>query len=415
MPFVRSQGRLLANDIPLTDIAASVGTPCYVYIWQDIAARYAALERALSSCNHARICYAVKANSNLTILHRLADLGAGFDIVSGGELERVLLAVRRADQVVFSGVGKTREEIGFGLKVGIECFNVESDSEANRINEVAGRLGIQASLAVRINPNIEVDTHPYITTGLKENKFGLAEPDAIALAKRIQAELEHCSFAGIACHIGSQINALEPFEKALDAMLEIRNKLEAHDVDCASIDLGGGFGICYHDEVPLSFEELGSLIGERDLGDLKFGVEPGRSLIGEAGALLTHVEYLKPATQPGYKHFCVVDAAMNDLIRPALYQAYHAIEKVEDIAGEKQNWNVVGPVCETGDFLGLDREFEAREGELLAVMSAGAYGSVLSSNYNSRPRGVEVLVDGDSFATIRKRESVHDMLSAEVA
>ena len=414
MPFIRSHGRLLANEIPLTDIAARVGTPCYVYIWQDIAERYRTLVDAFANVK-AQISYAVKANSNLTLLRRLSELGAGFDIVSGGELERVLRSVGSAKNVVFSGVGKTNAEISFALKAGIECFNIESEREADRIDEIAKRLGVMAPLAVRINPDIEVDTHPYITTGLRENKFGVPEASAMDLIQRIATELTNCSFVGIACHIGSQINDIGPYEKAIDAMLSLRDQLAAIGITCQTIDLGGGFGIRYNDEKALSFADFGALVSSKNLGESTLSVEPGRSLVGEAGALLTHVEYLKPAIEPDYRDFCIVDAAMNDLIRPALYKAYHPIEKVEPIEGETRSWHVVGPVCETGDFLGLEREFAASEGELLAILSAGAYGFTLSSNYNSRPRIPEVLVDGDRFSTIRRRESIHDMLKLEMA
>ena len=412
MPFYRSQGRLLVNEIPLSEIADKVGTPCYVYCWQDIESRYQSLQSALAGIN-ANICYAVKANSNLTLLRRMAQLGAGFDIVSGGELERVLYADGDPAKVVFSGVGKSREEISFALKVGIGHFNVESEPEAQRIDQVADQLGVTAKVVVRVNPDISVDTHQYITTGLRENKFGLPEQEAIKLAMQLGETYKNCVFQGVACHIGSQLNDLSPYESAIDAMLALRDQLQQLGLACLTIDLGGGFGICYDQETPLSFADFGALLANKDLGNVCIEVEPGRSLVGEAGILLTHVEYLKRGVEPGYRNFCVVNAAMNDLIRPALYQAYHKIENVESSDSVEELWHVVGPICETGDFLGHDRKIKVSEGDLLAVHGVGAYGFTLSSNYNSRPRVPEVLVDQESFQVVRRREFIRDLIHLE--
>ena len=409
---MRKEGVLCADDTPLSDIAAQVGTPCYVYSWTDVATRYQELERALSLVN-ARIRYAVKANSNLAILKRMVDLGAGFDIVSGGELERVIRAGADPAEVVFSGVGKTQQEISFALKSGIGCMNIESVAETHRIAEIAERLALRAPVAIRVNPDISVDTHPYIATGMRENKFGMPENDAFELAVEIDRHMPSLQFVGLACHIGSQLTDLRPYADSLDAVLELRSRLIEVGVECAVVDIGGGFGIRYHDEEPFSFDELGELVSSRSLQDVALDVEPGRSLIGSAGVLLTRVEYLKPATVSGYRDFCIVDAAMNDFIRPALYEAFHDIEKVESSDGESRDWNIVGPICETGDYLATARPLSLQEGDLLAVRDAGAYGFVMSSNYNSRLRPAEVIADGGSWTVARRRESMSDLLDLE--
>lgn len=414
MPFLRKDGVLCADDVGLNEIATQVGTPCYVYAWQEIASRYHALQQALEPVG-ARIRYAVKANSNLSILNRLARLNAGFDIVSGGELERVIRAGGDPASVVFSGVGKSQQEISFALKAGIACFNVESSAETRRVAEVAKDLGLIAPIAVRVNPDIKVETHPYIATGMRENKFGVAEPDALALATAIKREMPSLRLQGICCHIGSQLSDLEPYAAALDAMLALRGRLAGAGIDCDSVGIGGGFGIRYRDESPLSFDALGQLIAERAVDDVVFEVEPGRSLVGPAGVLLTRVEYLKPATAEGYRNFCVVDAAMNDLSRPALYNAYHRVENVGREEAGAELWNIVGPVCESGDFLALDRELAVNVNDLLAVRDAGAYGFVMSSNYNSRPRPPEILVDGAEWCVVRRRESISEMLDLELS
>lgn len=409
---MRKEGVLCADDTPLSDIAAQVGTPCYVYSWTDVAARYQELERALSLVN-ARIRYAVKANSNLAILRRMVALGAGFDIVSGGELERVIRAGADPEEVVFSGVGKSQQEISFALKSGIGCLNVESIAETRRIAEIAERLAIRAPVAIRMNPDISVHTHPYIATGMRESKFGMPENEAFELAVEIVRDIPSLRFVGLACHIGSQLTDLRPYADSLDAVLELRNRLIEVGVECAVVDLGGGFGIRYCDEEPFSFDEFGELVSSRSLQDVALDVEPGRSLIGSAGVLLTRVEYLKPATVPGYRDFCIVDAAMNDFIRPALYEAFHDVEKVESSDGESRDWNIVGPICETGDFLATARHLSLQEGDLLAVRDAGAYGFVMSSNYNSRLRPAEVIADGGSWTVARRRESMSDLLDLE--
>ena len=412
MPYLRKDGVLCADDIPLSSIAAQVGTPCYVYSWSDVAARYQELNGALGSVS-ARIRYAVKANSNLEVLRRMVAIGAGFDIVSGGELERLIRAGADPSDVVFSGVGKSHQEISFALKAGIGCLNVESAAETRRIAEIAQRLGVTAPIAIRVNPDIDVDTHPYIATGMRENKFGMPESDAFQLAVEITHDMSSLEFVGLACHIGSQVTELEPYGDSLDAILELRSRLLNAGVNCRIIDVGGGFGIRYLDEAPFSFAELGELISERALQDIELDVEPGRSLIGSAGVLLTRVEYLKPASVAGYLDFCVVDAAMNDLIRPALYEAFHDIEKVTITKGQKRDWNIVGPICETGDFFGSARSLELQEGDLLAIRDVGAYGFVMSSNYNSRLRPAEVVVEGDFWMVARRRESVTDLLNLE--
>lgn len=403
---------MCADDIPLSDIAAYVGTPCYTYSWSDIEARYQELNRAIRSVD-ARIRYAVKANSNIEVLRRMVAIGAGFDIVSGGELERVIRAGGSPSDVVFSGVGKSHQEISFGLKAGIRCFNVESKAEMFRIAEIAERLAITARVAIRVNPDIDVDTHPYIATGMRENKFGMPENDAFQLAVEIANDMPNLEFVGLACHIGSQLTEIEPYADSLDALVELRSRLRKSGITCEVIDIGGGFGITYSDEVPFSFADLGELISQRPLQNIEVDVEPGRSLIGSAGVLLTRVEYLKPATRAGYLDFCIVDAAMNDLIRPALYDAFHDVEKVIDTDGEARDWNIVGPICETGDFLATARPLSLREGDLLAIRDVGAYGFVMSSNYNSRLRPAEVVVEGDSWVVSRRRESINDMLNLE--
>lgn len=403
---------LCADDIPLTTIATQVGTPCYVYTWADVKARYRELDRALGSV-HARIRYAVKANSNLEVLRRMGHLGAGFDIVSGGELERVIRAGADPSDVVFSGVGKTRQELSFALKLGIGCFNVESVAETRRIAEIAEQLALSAPVAVRVNPDIDVDTHPYIATGMRENKFGMPQNDAFRLAVEIAHDMPSLQFKGLAYHIGSQLTDLEPYADSLDAILALRTRLLAADVPCTVIDIGGGFGIRYRDEEPFSFAQFGELISQRALQDIELDVEPGRSLIGSAGVLLTRVEYLKPATISGYPNFCIVDAAMNDLIRPALYEAFHDVEEVETTEGEERSWNIVGPICETGDFLAIARRLSPQEGDVLAVRDVGAYGFVMSSNYNSRLRPAEVMVEGDAWMVVRRRESMTDLFNLE--
>ena len=412
MGYARRDGELCADGVPLGRIAAAVGTPAYVYSWPSVREQYRRLEAALAGIDH-RVCYAVKANSNLAILARLARLGAGFDIVSGGEFERVLRAGGDPKRVVFSGVGKSTADIDFGIKCGIDAFNVESASELARLEARTRLLGRKARVSVRVNPDVDANTHPYIATGLKESKFGVPSAQALELYRRAWA-CPDLTVVGIDCHIGSQIADVEPFEVALTALLDLVDALGRDGIVLDHIDIGGGFGITYEDEPALDLDTLGDVLrvglGSRPL---QLRVEPGRYLVAEAGILLTRVEYLKPAPMRGYRDFAVVDAAMNDLIRPALYQAWHDVDPVVESGGPPRRWDIVGPVCESGDFLALDRELALGEGDLLAIRTAGAYGFSQSSNYNSRPRPPEVLVDGDRFKVVRKRETVGDLLRLE--
>ena len=412
MPYARREGELYADGVRLTRIAEALGTPAYVYSWPTVHDRYGQFDDALADIDH-RICYAVKANGNLSLLARLAELGAGFDIVSGGELERVLRAGGDPGRVVFSGVGKSEADIDFGIKCAIDAFNVESASELGRIESRARIVGRRARVSVRVNPDVDANTHPYIATGLKENKFGVPASEALELYRRAMAS-SALEVAGIDCHIGSQIAEVGPFREALASLLELVRALAEEGIGLDHIDIGGGFGIAYGDESPLDLDALGKVLRQTLAGRREtLLVEPGRSLVADAGILLTRVEYLKPAAAPGYRNFAVVDAAMNDLIRPALYQAWHAVEPVSACDAPPLRWDVVGPVCETGDFLALDRDLGLREGALLAIRTAGAYGFSQSSNYNTRPRAVEVLVDGNDFAVVRSRETVGDVLRLE--
>ena len=412
MGYARRDGELCADAVALSTIAAAVGTPAYVYAFSVVRERYRRLEAALDGVDH-RVCYAVKANSNVAILARLGKLGAGYDIVSGGELERVLRAGGDPGRVVFSGVGKSAADIDFGIKCGIDAFNVESASELGRLEARARLFGRKARVAIRVNPHVDANTHPYIATGLKESKFGVPAEQALELYRRATSSA-HLTVAGIDCHIGSQIADVEPFRAALNALLELVDALGREGVALDHIDIGGGFGITYADEPALDLDALGDVLRSSLRGrPLQLRVEPGRYLMADAGILLTRVEYLKPAPAPGYRNFAVVDAAMNDLLRPALYEARHTVEAVVDVGGPQSQWDVVGPVCETGDFLALDRKLALNEGDLLAIRTAGAYGFVQSSNYNTRPRVAEVLVDGGDFAVVRKRETVADLLRLE--
>ena len=413
MPFERRQGgELYADGVPLTRVADAVGTPAYVYSWTDVHDRYQALESALEGIDH-RICYAVKANSNLSILARLASLGAGFDIVSSGELERVLRAGGDPERVVFSGVGKCDAEIDFGVKCGIGTFNVESTAELGRIEARSGLVGRAARVSVRVNPDVDANTHPYISTGLKESKFGVPAPIAREMYRRAHAS-PALDVVGIDCHIGSQVADVEPFQDALATLIDLVDTLAAEGITLKHIDIGGGFGVTYRDEKCLDVAQFGRVV-KAGLGDraLELLVEPGRYLVAEAGVLLTRVEYLKPAAGPGTRNFAVVDAAMNDLIRPPLYGAWHDVQPVVPPEVTPMRWDVVGPVCETADFIARDRELALEPGLLLAVRTAGAYGFVQSSNYNTRVRPPEVLVDGEVFATARQRESINDLLRLE--
>jgi diaminopimelate decarboxylase len=408
---------LRVEGVALTDIAARFGTPCYVYSRAALTAAYAAYRGAVQAhglAERSLICYAVKANSNLAILNLFARLGAGFDIVSSGELARVIAAGGDPARIVFSGVGKSRDEMRAALEAGIHCFNVESASELGQLSEVAGSVGRRAPVSLRVNPDVDARTHPYISTGLKTAKFGVAFSEAFELYRRAAA-LPHIAVKGIDCHIGSQLLDPAPAAEAADKVLALVDRLAAAGIVLEHIDLGGGMGIQYRAEEPAPAAAdylapmLAKLAGRRE----KLVFEPGRSLVGNAGLLLTRVAVLKPGEE---KHFAVVDAAMNDLMRPALYDAWHEILKVGNggtAAGATMLYEIVGPVCESGDFLGHDRELALREGDLLAILSAGAYGMAMASNYNSRPRAAEVMVDGSTMHLIRRRESVAELFSLE--
>ena len=412
--FTVRNGVLHAESVALLAIAEQFGTPAYVY---SRAALEAALQEFLDVLNGhpagqgALVCYAAKANSNLAILNLFSRMGAGFDIVSGGELRRALAAGADPRKVVFSGVGKTAAEMKMALDAGIFCFNVESAPELERLNEIAGQCGKRAPVSLRVNPNVDPKTHPYISTGLKEAKFGVAYEGALALYRRAAA-LPNIEVAGIDCHIGSQLLDPAPFIEALDRILALIDQLAAEGISIRHLDLGGGLGIKYKDNQvePTVASYLTPLLDKLAGRNLRVVLEPGRRLVGNAGLLLTRVEYLKPGED---KNFAIIDAAMNDLLRPALYEAWHDIVPVTPRAGAGRAYDVVGPVCESGDFLGLARPLNIQPGDLLAVMSAGAYGMAMSSNYNTRPRAVEVMVDGDRVHRIRRRETVDELYAGE--
>lgn len=405
-------GRLFAEDVDLARLAADQGTPCYVYSRAIIAHNYRAYDRVLDGQPHL-VCYAVKANASLGVLSVLARLGAGFDVVSGGELARVLRAGGDPRKVVFSGVGKREDEMAAALKANIRCFNVESESELRRLSAVAQRLGKTAAVSLRVNPDVDAQTHPYIATGLRDNKFGIDIARAEAVYQEA-AGLPGIKITGVDCHIGSQLTQLAPYLDALDRLLTLTDRLAAGGISLSHLDLGGGLGIRYRDEKPPQPADYAKALLPRIRGrKLELLIEPGRSITGNAGILLTRVEYLKHAE---HKNFAVVDAAMNDLLRPALYNAWQEIIPVRSRQDEPARvYDVVGPVCETGDWLGRERELAIREGDLLAVRNAGAYGFVMSSNYNSRPRAAEVMVDGDRAQVIRTRESPDDLWRGESA
>lgn len=408
--FAYRDGVLYAEDLSVEALAAEYGTPCYIYSRAAIEANYRAYDTAFGSHPH-RVCYAVKANSNLAVLNVLARLGAGFDIVSLGELERVLRAGGDPSRVVFSGVGKQAHEMRRALEVGVHCFNVESDAELDRLNAVAGELGVRAPVSLRVNPDVDAQTHPYISTGLKENKFGIDINAAEAVYRRA-ASLPHLDVIGVDCHIGSQLVTTAPFLDALDRVLALVDRLADAGIRIRHLDMGGGLGVQYRAEAPPSPDQhVGALLARLGARDLELVVEPGRSIVANAGILVTQVEFLK-CTE--HRNFAIIDAAMNDLIRPSLYSAWQAIEPVRerhDLA--PRTWDLVGPVCETGDFLGKDRELALEAGDLLAVRSAGAYGFVMSSNYNTRNRAPEILVDGARSHLARRRETYEDQLALE--
>lgn len=407
--FETKDGKLFAEQLPVEQLAQEYGTPLYIYSRATIERHWKAFDDAAAGHKHL-ICYAVKANSNLAILNLMARMGSGFDIVSGGELARVIQAGGDASKVIFSGVGKTRSEIEYALFSGIRCFNVESESELLRINEVAGKLQKVAPVSLRINPNVDAGTHPYISTGLKENKFGIAIEKALMIYQLADG-LPHIKVTGLDCHIGSQLTELSPFVDAVDLMLNLIDELAAVGIKIEHLDMGGGLGVCYDDETPPEPEAYAKALIER-LGDrdLELIFEPGRAIMANAGILVTEVEYLKLTEE---KNFAIVNAAMNDLLRPSLYSAWQKIEAVVQSEAPSRCYDVVGPICETGDFLGKERELAIEEGDLLAVKSAGAYGFSMSSNYNSRPRCAEIMVDADRVNQIREAEPLSSLWQGE--
>lgn len=400
---------LHVEDVSLDEIARRYGTPTYVYSHAALIDRFKQFEAAFAAREHL-ICYAVKANSNIAILNLLARMGAGFDIVSGGELHRVLAAGGGANKIVFSGVGKSAAEIHQALEAEILCFNVESDAELQRINDIAAAMGKIAPVSLRVNPDVDAKTHPYISTGLKQNKFGVAYSNALTLYRKA-ANLPHLKVLGMDCHIGSQLTEISPFVAAAEKILVLLEKLQEEGIALSHVDLGGGLGICYEEETPPQIAEYAAALMQVLNGrPEKIIIEPGRALVGNAGLLLTRIEYVKIGEE---KNFAIVDAAMNDLMRPALYDAWHGIREVRKSNDPEQLYEVVGPVCETGDFLGHDRSLAISQGDLLAVMSAGAYGMSMSSNYNTRPRAAEVMASGSDMQLIRERESAHQLFSGE--
>lgn len=401
---------LHAEAVPLARIAQRYGTPCYVYSRAALTDAYRAFDAALKDREHL-VCYAVKANSNLAILNLFARLGSGFDIVSGGELDRVLAAGGDPRQVLFSGVGKSESEMRRALSAGILCFNVESEGELLRLNRIAGELGKTAPVSLRVNPDVDAGTHPYIATGLKQNKFGIPYRDALALYRHA-ASLPRLKIEGIDCHIGSQLTDVAPFAAALEKILGLADCLEQEGITLSHIDVGGGLGIRYRDETPPAVGDYArALMSRLGARSHRLLLEPGRALTGNAGLLLTRVEYLKHGEE---KNFAVVDAAMNDLMRPSLYDAWHDVLPAAVSDNASQSYEIVGPVCESGDFLAHERPLALREGDLLAVMSAGAYGMSMSSNYNTRPRAAEVMVDGGALHLIRERETVAELMAREI-
>ena len=408
--FTYRENQLFVENVAVDTIVKQYGSPCYIYSRATLERHWHAFNEAFGTQAHL-ICYAVKANSNLGVLNVLARLGSGFDIVSIGELERVRRAGGDANKIVFSGVGKREDEIRAALQIGIRCFNIEVMGELERINQVAGEIGVKAPVSFRVNPDVDAQTHPYISTGLKENKFGIAIEEALT-AYQTAAALPNIDVVGVDCHIGSQLTQTRPFLDALDKVLLLIDKLREHGITLKHLDLGGGLGICYRDEQPPEPADYIQAVLAR-LGDtsLEIMLEPGRAIVGNAGILVTRVEYLKPTE---HKNFAIVDAAMNDLVRPALYGAWQAIIPVKkDSTAPELVWDIVGPVCETGDFLGKERALKLSQNDLLAVRSSGAYGFTMSSNYNSRPRVVEVMVDGDQIHIVRERETLVQLWQGE--
>ncbi len=408
MGFSYQNQILHAESVAITDLMVAYGSPLYVYSRSDIENNWREFDEAFGNHPHL-VCYAVKANSNLAVLNTLAKIGAGFDIVSEGELERVLTAGGQASQCVFSGVAKTTQEITRALEVGVRCFNVESASELDRIELVARSLNTQAPISIRVNPNVDAKTHPYISTGLKENKFGVDIDDAISLYQQAH-QSEHLNVQGLDCHIGSQLTEVSPFLDALDKVLELVDQLNQQGIEITHLDLGGGVGIQYDDEKTIDIQAYIEAIIEK-VGNIEIILEPGRAIVGNAGVFVTKVEFLK---QNSDHSFAIVDGAMNDLLRPSFYDAYHQVLPISENAnGTQASWDLVGPICETGDFLAKGRDLSLSQGDYLAVMSAGAYGFTMSSNYNSRPRVAEVMVSGDQHNLVRERETIQDLFDKE--
>jgi diaminopimelate decarboxylase len=406
----QDDGQLWAENTSLTKLAEQYGTPLYVYSRATLERHWNAFDKSVGDHPHL-VCYAVKANSNIGVLNVLARLGSGFDIVSGGELERVVAAGGDPSKVVFSGVGKTAQEMRRALELGIKCFNVESEPELERLNQVAGEMGVVAPISLRINPDVDANTHPYISTGLRDNKFGIAFDRAPAVYK-FASSLPNLAVHGIDCHIGSQLTDIEPFIDATDRLLALIDQLRADGVDIRHLDVGGGLGVVYRDELPPQPSDYAKALLARleNHPELELIFEPGRAIAANAGVLLTKVEFLKHTE---HKNFAIIDAAMNDLMRPALYQAWQDIIPVKPREGEATTYDLVGPICETGDFIGKDRALALEPNDLLAVRSAGAYGFVMSSNYNTRPRVAEVMVDGETAHLVRKRETLESLWELE--
>jgi len=407
--FSYRNGELHAEGVPLSAIAAKFGTPCYVYSRASLESAFREYDEAFAGIDHL-VCYALKANSNIAILDLFARLGSGFDIVSGGELARVIAAGGDPAKVVFSGVGKSEREMKEALAAGIFCFNVESAGELERLAAVARAAGKKAPISLRVNPDVDPKTHPYIATGLKDSKFGIAYDDAVALYRHA-ASLEDVAVHGVDIHIGSQITELEPYREAVIKVLELVDALAKEGITLAHVDLGGGLGVRYRDEHPVRISEYAEMVRDLFAGRKeRLLFEPGRRLVGAAGVLLTKVEFLKPGELANY---AIVDAAMNDLLRPSLYDAWHPVDAVKPRAGEVREWEIVGPVCESGDFLARDRHLSLAPGDLLAIGVAGAYGHVMSSNYNSRPRACEVIVDDRQTHLVRRREEIGELFAHE--
>ena len=414
--FSERNGAWYAEDVPLADLAKEFGTPLYIYSKKALTQAYQAYDRACidgKGQRRARVHFAMKANSNLAVIDCFKKLGAGFDLVSGGELARALAIGADPQSLVFAGVGKSAEEIAQALKAGVKCINVESIAELHKINRVAQELNCRAPISLRVNPDVDAQTHPYISTGLKGNKFGIAYHEVLK-TYREAALLSQIDVIGIDCHIGSQITTTAPYLDALDKVLDLVSQLHKEGIEIHHLDLGGGLGISYGEETPPDItaftNTLLDRVAERGFGHLDVVLEPGRSLVGNAGVLLTKVEYLKPGAE---KNFCIVDAAMTELMRPALYEAYHGIVPAETKAVKSSTYDVVGPVCESGDWLGKDRNLAVEEGDLLAILSAGAYGFVMASNYNTRPKPAEIMVDGKNAYVIRARENMKNLFANE--